>query len=859
MNHGLNQHLLSLKKADTFYTNDFFYIYSTVLKKRNLNMDGNSVRIRQVSGSRRFAPNGGNAIPDGISRQDDHGSNSNRMTPRNKRILLGAGSGINRNRIVSGQRVVSGRGVRLGTSGRPTVEDESGDDDEDGGEDNDDSVVNIGFHQNKRQILSNFEEWLKLSNSNKINSKNSWNVSLIDYFYDMNVMKGQDGINFQVASATLDGCVKVYQSRVDSAVSETGKLLSGLSQKNVANTQLQADDDDNEGEGEDGSGDQVDGENTEGEGRKRRKINKVVESTVVDFEAIRLKKFEQELAIDPLFKKALAEFDEGGAKSLLLNSLSIDATGRVVFDATIAQEDVEEEKETGSPDGENEISEKNDAVLSSLGRFSLAKLEGFVYGPNNTDSHVLNSMTICPSMDELQAVLEDITRAKNLIENVNHQLQAETSATAEQVPIGPIDFPSFNDNDNFAPDFGNDNYDMDLDDENNNNNNDEDVDDPIDNLNKSIVQQMFNEDEQYTESVPERVMDRDLMAYFDERLKSAWRGPENWRVTAFKNAMSSNNQNAKTTAISGQVKIEDGKPSLNVAEKKKATTIDFMSTEDDDELEDLIFAKAKKLGTITYDESQEMLLPEDIQFRSSKLTHLFTKPKVPIYTFRKVKKSSANYETKLSENEDKITDENFFAEQYKNRELLESFIQAEEEDFNNDFGGNDDFGGIDFNDAFEGDAIANSTHNHDEEIKGSNPFLETQEPPNTQDSALSYDSHTQYRRRRPEYVNFSRVAKRVDVKRLKDNIWQSIQQQSKTLNELEVVEEEESVVDQPQKEEKAEFFHNIVSNVNKYYGVEERKDLSTSFHFICLLHLANEHGLSIAANSTHDDLRITGF
>lgn len=36
------------------------------------------------------------------------------------------------------------------------------------------------------------------------------------------------GINFQKASCTLDGCVKIWTSRVDSIATETGKLLSGL-------------------------------------------------------------------------------------------------------------------------------------------------------------------------------------------------------------------------------------------------------------------------------------------------------------------------------------------------------------------------------------------------------------------------------------------------------------------------------------------------------------------------------------------------------------------------------------------------------------------------------------------------------
>ena len=77
-------------------------------------------------------------------------------------------------------------------------------------------------------ILANFEEWMKMATDNKINAVNSWNFALIDYFHDMSLLKEGDGVNFQKASCTLDGCVKIYTSRVDSVATETGKLLSGL-------------------------------------------------------------------------------------------------------------------------------------------------------------------------------------------------------------------------------------------------------------------------------------------------------------------------------------------------------------------------------------------------------------------------------------------------------------------------------------------------------------------------------------------------------------------------------------------------------------------------------------------------------
>lgn len=47
----------------------------------------------------------------------------------------------------------------------------------------------------------------------------------------MSLLRNADdggSINFQKASCTLDGCVKIWTSRVDSVATETGKLLNGL-------------------------------------------------------------------------------------------------------------------------------------------------------------------------------------------------------------------------------------------------------------------------------------------------------------------------------------------------------------------------------------------------------------------------------------------------------------------------------------------------------------------------------------------------------------------------------------------------------------------------------------------------------
>jgi condensin complex subunit 2 len=90
---------------------------------------------------------------------------------------------------------------------------------------------------------------MKLATDNKITATNTWNFALIDYFHDLTLLRNTDdqSINFQKASCTLDGCVKIWTSRVDSVATETGKLLSGLAGGG------EADGEDVEEEGEDGA------------------------------------------------------------------------------------------------------------------------------------------------------------------------------------------------------------------------------------------------------------------------------------------------------------------------------------------------------------------------------------------------------------------------------------------------------------------------------------------------------------------------------------------------------------------------------------------------------------------------------
>lgn len=715
---------------------------------------------------------------------NNHNHTPNRPTPTSNRIMA--------NRKVL-NRIMSARHVS-----RSIAEDADTSNSFDDG---------IGFNENKHTIMSNFEEWIKMATDNKITVKNSWNFDLIDYFHDLNVIKDGESINFQRASATLDGCVKIYSNRVESAATETGKLLSGLSKKDDGHHGNQeagnGDDDEN---GENGDDDR---DGNDEDSRKKRKFNRIVESTLVEFDAIKVKKLEQELAIDPLFKKALAEFDEGGAKSLLLNTLNIDVSGRVVFDATsnpIQETEDANQIETDSQQvQELQTSDTKQSAISSLKLFLFKDNENF------------DDLTLCPSLVEFQSALADVNKAKSILNDFNSKITnaaQEPLAFKESEENNDFDLGDFND---FG---GNDDFNDDINTHDNSSHND-----PYNNIDNTIMKALFNDKTDssiYSRTQSTAIMDQDLMAYFDDRMKSNWRGPDNWKVAAFKKA---NNIDQKQSDSS--VKQESSAQTSTARRKPENIIIDFFN-DDDDVDEDILFEPPKSLNSILKKGNfklSDYILPDDIKYNSARLTNLFTKPQIAIMHYGNKRLQGIDGQL--------LTDQNYFAEQYRQHEeeerdrLANSFHQAECEDFDNDFGDNNDFGGVDFNDALEADV----------------PEVATSE------------TQSVMGKRRPEYVNFSRVAKRVDVKLLKDNLWVVMKNQ--------LADQKEDSPDKEEEEEVAEKqttidFKSVVQNVLRTYRPEQAKDLSTSFCFICVLHLANEHGLAIQSNEAHNNLTIIG-
>jgi condensin complex subunit 2 len=155
---------------------------------------------------------------------------------------------------------------------------------------------------------ADYDMWIKMAADNKINAKNSWNLALIDYFYDLSF---QPVTNFQKMSAILDGCIKIYSSRVDSAVNETGTLLSGLSSNEHLKSALSFTADQLLGanSGEDSSDIEV------SQAAKVYRRRNIRENTLAkSCNELKVKNLEKELVVDPVFKKTLSYLMEGDLK-----------------------------------------------------------------------------------------------------------------------------------------------------------------------------------------------------------------------------------------------------------------------------------------------------------------------------------------------------------------------------------------------------------------------------------------------------------------------------------------------------------------------------------------------------------------
>ncbi|KAJ1023170.1 hypothetical protein NDA16_003323 [Ustilago loliicola] len=753
-----------------------------------------------------------------------------------------------------------------------------------------------------RVDTSSFEEWMKMATDNKINSTNTWSFALIDYFHDMSLLRNDSGdgsINFQKASCTLDGCVKVWTSRVDSVVVETGKLLSGL-QDDID----QATRKDKRGN-EEGDDDADDDDDEDGTGSSTRKRKRNKEATLAKtFGHIQIKKYDLEFTVDPLFKKTSADFDEGGASGLLMNHLGVDPSMAVIFDASdvagVGSEedmakmlDVGEDGEGTEPadspspaaaqDDENELVDLSKLATKWMGSDEMISGEGAAEDVNS----LLARRVLCPTLCNFRFSKDDDTPFGVGLDEFNQQTfysatQADTyyeapvsngmrAQSEEYVGAGfQDDVNPLMDDAGADVDFGADmGGAMDNDDDDGN-----DFFDALDSApafhhggpvvldgttgnvqgygpfdpsagpsSELVMAMAFNPETGGPMDAADGENGSDLFDYFDRRLMRNWAGPEHWKLSRVA-ATGPLGLGAAAATAAAQAAANTRKESRK---SKEPFVIDFESEEGAVDVKEL-FEQPKQAASITLPSNARnkmsslaasstadaYLLPEDRHFSSKQLLRLFLKPRVAINMRRKGQQGGAGgfgADAQLWGDADADGDDMGGAD--GGMPFDTQFFHDADDGYDTNGG---DLGGLD-------DSPANATTGGD---------IEDEELAQTL-QALN--------RVKPEYVNYAKKAKRVDVKKLKENIWKELGILGTTSEDpAEMAAKAAAAADEADGDESmasnateaagtVKTFESVLSGLQKAYTQDRMEEISTSFCFICLLHLANEEGLAISTGT----------
>jgi condensin complex subunit 2 len=509
-----------------------------------------------------------------------------------------------------------------------------------------------------------------------------------------------------------------------------------------------------------------------------------------------LKKIELEFSVDPLFKKASADFDEGGAKGLLLNHLAIDSTGRIVFDSSdddgdaSARGDVARRKSGSMPGQDEEVSpdhpdqEPNNTSLQVQTSFVDIVSLGSKFFP---DLARLDEQDICPSLKNFDlgdpAGSLDIPFLKapeDWRQETNNPVKGNLG---DQTGI-------FLDGDNVAG-FEDDDgilggFDLEADagfgaggdawaqnaalEPQNNMRNIGFEEGPIDEGEAAIdvgVGGFDPDSTQHAVTLQHKQCEgghEDILSYFDNALRKNWAGPEHWKIRRIKDTK-------KASA-----------PAPSKRKDKAPTEIDFMSSLDPT-LAEMIYTPAASNSAISLPKTQwksrtRNLLPDDKHFSSRQLVRLFLKPKARMGS-RRQGLGGQRHTTRQEEIPEHEMGEAFWAR----KENIAAHVSPDEKAPQGDYDANffqDD--GLYFNnnppdddemfaDArevispdLEGDLAAGS--------QGINGI--PADVGGTQEGAFGTQLVTQSRRLRPEYVQYARVAKKVDVRKLKEEMWRGI-------------------------------------------------------------------------------------
>ena len=480
-----------------------------------------------------------------------------------------------------------------------------------------------------------------------------------------------------------------------------------------------------------------------------------------------------------------ADFDEGGAKGLLLNHLAIDSNGRIVFDSSDDAEDASGEgdstrRKSGAIEGDSGKDENVDpdnqdqstVVQSPTKDIDIASL-GAKFFPN---LDILDEQDICPSLKNFD--LGDPAGSLDIpFLKAPEDWRQETNSPVKGglgdqtgIFLDGDNVAGFEDDDGVlgAFDIGGDAGFGEGGD--------------VWAKNAAIEPQMHIRDvgfeeggvdegegermgvgefdpvsNQYAVSLHHKTEGghENILSYFDNALQKNWAGPEHWRIRRIKDIN-------KASA-----------PAPSRRKEKEPFEIDFLSPLDP-ALAELIYTPATSNAAISLPKAQwksktRNLLPDDKHFNSKQLLRLFLKPDARMGS-RKLGFGSRRHAMRQEEVPENELDEAFWARKENDANEAIPDAEAPQGDYDANFFQDDGLG------------FPNGPPDDEEEFADAreafSPGLEAEAGGNsqgaaggTQEGAFGTQLVTQSRRLRPEYVQYARVAKKVDVRRLKEEMW----------------------------------------------------------------------------------------
>lgn len=717
-----------------------------------------------------------------------------------------------------------------------------------------------------------FENAIKLVTNNKINNVNTWEVKLIEYFYDMNHLKSDDGvsINFQMASATLDGCTKVISKRVDSVGIDTDALIQILAINNDSKSRkkkLRDDDDDDDNEND-----------PDYQGNKKSRHDRTTRETDRFLTVDRLKFNDRHIqfaTIDPVFRKMLADFDEGGAKSLLLNSLRMSDEGRVLFDdATSSFVDDNAPYEKGlnhsivkhekgekfyDPTDQSIFNPKSMEVSPEEETVTVALLDSFKDVVRNPS---FDSLDICHEITEIKNSIEDVEYGKQFVTKMNEKIEQERKSSPNyDIPEFSVDY-----------DYDIDNFDLNNNDAESGNNFNLSEMTNLSTRNSSSNPEnyelykgdRFQHDEHSIDEEDMLKKESILMAELD---RMPTRRRQHWKIrvinakprfmgekendVAFGNTkVDQNNADATDTLPSKGNKSKKG----NIKPKKNEYVIDFMNDSSDLDTSTLFKKSTRPLRSINPDQinSELTTLPDLKSWSSERLVKSLLKPKRRlrnVFTKRSSNSTSTIY-----------ADRDFWAAKYNDKNVMQTEdIDQDAADFLYEV--------MDKHSEEDRENAADNDNAIEDFDIGSDPVVYDFDAPIHEAHLGSDGSHSKYNSQIPssegteaawlskspwhkESIHYEKRSKKINVRLLKQNLWEVVQDRAEKFKQ------DEFSSSQHENKGTSLKLSDIVKDTYEKYQGREKSDLSTSFFFICMLHIANEEGLSIEKTNDLSDLII---